>query len=143
MKKHDQILIFLTYILLLIGCSSPKESLIPTYNKGGYKIKAIKFEPKNTDLIISGKVYDVESRKPLGNVQLSIGCIKIQNSHNGEYTFITKNYFEDNHLFIEAISIGYRTIQTNFISINNKNEINIDFYLSEDDRPFINCEGIN
>ena len=151
MKRHDQILIFLGYILLLlllflfllIGCSSTKESLTPTHNKGGYKIKAVKFEPKNTDLKISGTVYDVNGNKPLTHVELSIGCSKIQNSANGEYNFIIKNHLENNPLFIEAISIGYQTVRTNFISIVKKNNINIDFYLSEDDRPFINCEGIN
>jgi hypothetical protein len=41
--------------------------------------------------------------------------------------------------FIEVISVGYRTIETDCIDIYNKNEVKIDFYLAEDDRPFIYC----
>jgi hypothetical protein len=33
----------------------------------------------------------------------------------------------------------YYTIETNFIDIYNKNEIKIDFYLAEYDRPFLDC----
>lgn len=106
-------------------------------------MKTIKFDNKNTDLQITGKVYDIKNNEPLSNVRLSIGCIKIQNSSNGEYSFVIKSNLKDNLLFIEAISIGYKTIQTSLINIVDKNEINIDFYLSEDDRPFINCEGMD
>ncbi|WP_157207848.1 peptidase associated/transthyretin-like domain-containing protein [Mariniflexile maritimum] len=143
MKSFKQILIFFIYLLLLNGCSSIKEELIPTYNKGGYKMKIVKSNIKASYLKISGKVSDVMNNKPLDNVYLSIGCNKIKNSQNGEYSILIKNDFKDNYLFVEVVSIGYKTIQTKFINITNESEIKIDFYLTEDDRPLINCEGIN
>ncbi|MFV5687488.1 hypothetical protein ACM55M_02545 [Flavobacterium sp. ZT3R25] len=115
--------------------------LIPTYNKGGYKIKIIEINSKTNpiNLKITGKVFDATNGKILSNAQLVIGCFKIQNSSQGEYTFKTNNLKND-FFYIEAIFTGYKTIQTDFIDLTNKNEIQIDFYLAEDDRPFINCE---
>jgi len=45
-------------------------------------------------------------------------------------------------MYFEAISIGYKTIQTKTIKLEFKN-VNINFFMFEDDRPFINCEEIN
>lgn len=127
--------------MVFCGCSSIKNELIPTYNKGGYKVNAIRVKSKiNSDEVtIKGTVFDVKTGKPISPpVLLTVGCLKIQTSSQGEYSFKTQN-FKDDYFFIEVISVGYRTIETNFIDIYNKSEVKIDFYLAEDDRPFIDC----
>lgn len=143
MKIQKQIILFTINFLLLLGCSSTKEKLIPTYNEGGYKIKIIKLDSKINELRIRGKVYDVKNKLPLSDVELAIGCLKVKSLPNGEYSFLLKKDLKDSIFFIEAISIGYKSIETNLLSTVDRNEIIIDFYLSEDDRPLINCEGFN
>lgn len=142
MKKHISLLLILACLLVLSGCYSLKNDLIPTYNSGGYKI--INSKEKSTknsnELTISGKVYDIKTGKLLNNATVLAPCIRIQVSSKGEYAIKTKNSTYSNY-FIEVVSLGYKTIQTNFIDLKNKKEINIDFYLNEDDRPLINCEG--
>lgn len=142
MKKYNSLSLILACLLVLAGCSSVKNDLIPTYNAGGYKIIYSKENStKNSnELIISGKVYDVNTGKPINNATVIASCIKIQVSSKAEYVIKTENSTNTNY-YIEVISFGYKTIQTNFIDLKNKKEINIDFYLTEDDRPLINCEG--
>lgn len=126
--------------MVLASCSV-KNDLIPTSNKGGYKIINSKEKSKKNfnEIIISGKVYDLKTGKPLNNVTLLASCLRIQVSSKGEYSFKIENSTYNNY-FIKVISFGYKTIETNFIDLKNTNEINIDFYLTEDDRPLINCE---
>jgi hypothetical protein len=142
MKKQTTISLLLTCLLVLASCSSVKNNLLPTYNSGGYKIinSKEKSTPNSNELIISGKVYDIKIGKPINNTTLLVSCLKIQVSSKGEYTIKTENSTYP-YYFIEVVSLGYKTIQTNFIDLKNKNEITINFYLTEDDRPLINCEG--
>jgi hypothetical protein len=142
MKKQTTISLLLTCLLVLASCSSVKNNLLPTYNTGGYKIISSKEKstPNSNELIISGKVYDIKTGKPINNTTLLVSCLKIQVSSKGEYTIKTENSTYP-YYFIEVVSLGYKTIQTNFIDLKNKNEITINFYLTEDDRPLINCEG--
>jgi hypothetical protein len=143
MKKIKNYNLILTiFFVALNGCSSLKKELILTQNKGGYTVKVVKTNSKtNTNnLKITGKVFDLANGNTLSNAELHIGCYKIKTSSQGEYTFETTN-FNNNLFYMEAIFIGYKTIQTDFINLTNKNEIHIDFFLSEDDRPLINCEG--
>lgn len=142
MKKYNSLSVILACLLILASCSSVKNDLIPTYNAGGYKIinSKEKSTPNSNELIISGKVYDVKTGKPLNNTTLLVSCLRIHVSSKGEYFIKTENSTNTNY-FIEVVSIGYKTIQTNFIDLKNKKEININFYLTEDDRPLMNCEG--
>lgn len=142
MKPFNLIVIFFTYLFLIISCSTIKNELIPTNNIGGYKI-----ELKNnsnidsTEIHFFGKVIDVATEKPISNAQLTFGCLKYETSSNGEYSFRIK-YSDDSTLYLKAITIGYKTIETKFLSFTNNNSIKINFYLAEDDRPFINCGGV-
>lgn len=142
MKKHIFILLIFSYLFALIGCSSINNELIPTYNKGGYKIKIIKSAIKSDEVIIKGKVFDVDTGIPISDAHVILGCIKIKTSSQGEYSFKTKNSTYKNY-FIEVIYIGYKSIITNYIDLTDQKERKIDFYLVPDDRPLINCEGVN
>ena len=141
MKKINLSLILFAFVMILNGCSSTKNKLIPTANKGGYKINVIKSKSiiNSDDVIIKGTVFDIETGKPISPpVLLTIGCLKIQASSQGEYSFITQN-FKDDYFFIEVISIGYKSVITDYLDLTNINEVKIDFYMAKDDRPLIDC----
>lgn len=137
MKKIRFILCFLT--LSFAGCNTLQNNLFPTYNNGGYIIKKTNSKTLSKSLIISGKVFDKETKEPLANAQVSIDCHKIITSKIGEYRYSTQNSKEN--LFLETLFIGYKTVLTNFINTNNTSEIQIDFYLVQDDRPLEDCLG--
>lgn len=134
MKQYNYILLFFNFLLILSGCSSFKKELIPTYNKGGYKINIIKTKTNSDEVIIKGKVFDLETGIPISDAQVTLGSIKTKTSSQGEYSFKTKNSTY-NHYFIEVIYFSYKSILTNYLDLTDKNEIKIDFYLVPDDRP--------
>ena len=136
----------LYYILLIIAisCASNKHVIIPTFNKGGYIINSNKkkLDLNSTDIYIYGRVLDVINKKPISNVQISMGCSKTQTSLNGEYSFKVKRS-EDIALNLKSITIGYKSVETEFFDFSKTSDINVDLFLIEDDTPFINCEGKN
>ena len=139
MKKINLSLILFAFVMILNGCSSTKNKLIPTANKGGYKVNVIKTKTNNSDeVIIKGTVFDVETGIPISNAQVTLGCVKIQTSSQGEYSFKTKNSTY-NHYFLEVIYFSYKPIITDYLDLTDKNERIIDFYLILDDRPLIDC----
>lgn len=141
MNKATINLVLVTLLMILGGCSLVDNKLIPTANKGGYTMDVIKSKSKtNSDeLIIKGTVFDVNTGAPVKTpVILKVGCLKVEVSSQGNYSFTTKNFKQD-YFFIEVISIGYKSIVTNFLDLTNKNELIINFYLAEDDRPLLEC----
>jgi hypothetical protein len=46
--------------MVFCGCSSIKNELIPTYNKGGYKVNIIKNKINSDEVTIKGTVFDVK-----------------------------------------------------------------------------------
>jgi hypothetical protein len=135
---NKKIIIF-GYLSILISCSSVEKKLIPTYNKGGYQVNILKTNLNDTS--IEGKIFNFANGKPISHSEVIIGCLKYKTSSNGEYSFKLNNLSDT--FFIKASSIGYKTVETNFINLNKKGKMRIDFYLIEDDRPLINCEGKN
>ena len=141
MNKATINLVLVTLLMILGGCSLVNNKLIPTANKGGYTMDVIKSKSKtNSDqLIIKGTVFDVNTGAPVKPpVILKVGCLKVEVSSQGNYSFTTKNFKQD-YFFIEVISIGNKSIVTNFLDLTNKNELIINFYLAEDDRPLLEC----
>ena len=134
--KIRKIRITLGYVLILIlaSCSSIDKSLIPSYNKGGYRISIANFETGN----LTGRIVDVENGEPLSNSEIMIGCFKVITSFDGIYSIKTKDL--SSTFYIKAQSIGYKTVETEFFKLNKEDGMRIDFYLVEDDRPLINCE---
>ena len=143
MKDLNFKLIIFVSIIIVIGCSSVKNKLILTDNKGGYVITIEnKSDIDQSEIRFVGKVFDVSNEEPIANAELVMGCLKTKTSLNGEYSFeIVKSDLEI--IFIKGQSVGYKTIETNFLNTENNNSVKIDFYLVEDNRPLINCEGLN
>lgn len=133
MKKKVYLLLF---SVLICGCTSVKKELIPTNNKGGY-ILTLSENNQKGKVLISGKVVDVKTNEPLSNTQLFIGCAKTITSKNGEYSFkVNKSEVKQ---YIEVSTIGYKKIKTNFLKLNDKTNLKIDFFLEEDDSLLIDC----
>jgi hypothetical protein len=141
MFKNSLNLFLVALLIVLGGCSTTNNKLIPTANRGGYTIDVVKTKSKinSGEVSIKGTVFDVNTGAPLQSpILLKVGCLKIQASSQGNYSFKTNN-FNDDYFFIEVISIGYKSVVTNFLDLKNKNELIINFYLAEDDRPLIEC----
>ena len=132
-------IIIILFLVLGYSCSSTKDSLIPTNNKGGYKlvISDNNKDLKTNEVLIFGKVVDLKTNKPLSHTQILIGCLKFETSANGEYSFKIKK--SDVKQYLEVSSVGYKKIETSFLNFNLNNYFNINFYLAEDDKPLIDC----
>ena len=133
--------LYLGIVIILASCLSHREILIPTNNKGGYKIVSLKNNSNvnPNEVYLFGKVFDVKTKKPINYANLRTGCFSTSANVNGEYSFKIR---KSDNIYLEVFSIlGYKNIQTNLFKLNNKNSININFFLTEDDRPLINCEG--
>jgi hypothetical protein len=141
MRQKIVFLFFITIVLMFSRCSSIEKGLIPTYNNGGYKIiRNHTISTNDSDEInITGKVLDLSTGKPIDYATIAFMCVETKVSSKGEYSFKTKKSTYEN-FFITAYAIGYKKIETNFIDFNNNNNIEVNFYLSEDDKPFIDCE---
>lgn len=141
-KKYFIILLFVC-ILVIAGCSSAKDRLLPTYNNGGYVIETINSNSDSSNMVtISGRIFDIKTKKPIINfpsLTLKYGCNEAQVSNQGTFSFKVDNSKRDDYFNIRAVGFMYYTIETNFIDTYNKNEIKIDFYLAEYDRPFLDC----
>ncbi|WKB80390.1 hypothetical protein QYR09_11575 [Cellulophaga lytica] len=135
--KIKIILIFGCF-LIIISCSTNK-NLTPTYNKGGYNINLSNTKQNASKINIVGQVFDVTNGKPLSHSEVIIGCLKSKTSLNGKYSIILDK--SSKTFFVKTGSIGYKSVETDFINLAEEDEITINFYLMEDDRPFNNCEG--
>jgi len=139
MRKFNCVVILAICLFMFVSCSSVKNKLIPTENKGGYIINNTKSKVNLEEVDIEGTVFDVQTGKPIAlGVQLEFGCIKIKLLSDGKYSFKTRNV-KDFPDFIGVIAFGYRRIETANIDTQYKRKVRVDFYLSEDDRPFIDC----
>lgn len=141
MKKYKFMLV-ITCLFILVGCSSVTGQLLPTNNKGGYKVILGEQEIKTEDesVTIRGHVYDVKTGKALSDATLLTGCFKFQTTTDGEYSFRTRNLKGD-AFFMMAVVYPYRAVETDYVDIYNRKEVIIDFYLALDERPLLECAG--
>jgi hypothetical protein len=152
MKKYKSIVLILV-CLFMSGCSVAQTKLTPTNNKGGYTVAIGKGQsgskPETVDFLIKdgtsvtirGHVFDVKTRKPLSNVQLTDGCFKFFTTEQGEYSFRTRN-LQGNSFYLQAVVYPYLAVETDYIDIYNKKEVIVNFYLMIDQRPLFDCSGI-
>lgn len=129
-------------IALFIGISCTYQSLSsikPTYNKGGYTI-AITDSKKGIEnnIVITGQFRDVETDKPITSGWITIGCQKILIDSMGFYHAKENAY---DKVFLISTAIGYREIETEHFRAERGDSVNINFFLVQDDKPLIDCEG--
>jgi hypothetical protein len=134
-----KILVDLIILGLLTSCGQTKIARInPTNNKGGYTITTLKNNKQENNTVIYGYVKDYSSKKPLAQSLVKLGCSTFDVDNSGFYKI--KGSAIDN-IFLTSISIGYKTIETDYFKLDKSDSTNINFFLSPDDRPLINCEG--
>lgn len=115
------------------------QEIIPTNNKGGYTLNYTAQEGinKKESIIIFGVVYDVKSLELIQASKIRFLCKDAKTNEKGEYKIVVeKSNFEYNQLVVKAI--GYKTVKTNIFKIK-ESSIQINFYLEEEDMPFIDC----
>jgi hypothetical protein len=131
----------LFFLFLIVSCqSSGKFKIKSTNNKGGYTV-SIK---KNTSLIdkdsitIYGYVKSIEDETLLKGAFVKLGCNSIIVDSNG---FFKINERPSEVIYLSCSWIGFKTIETEIFVLESGDSVNVNFYLSTDDRPLINCEG--
>lgn len=118
-------------ILVCISCKSGNR-IIPSNNDGGYIISNV---GSKDSLMIQGFVKDVESLNPIPGSVIKLHCTKVYTDDKGYYSIRLTRNLEPFRLLTSFI--GYRSIETKEFTSNNS--LRVDFYLEEDDKPFIDC----
>lgn len=116
------------------------QTIEPTNNDGGYTTEYFKNNilKKSDSIVIFGNVFSLSDNKNIGVAEVIFGCTKKEIIGNGSYKFrTTSNDLKTNYL--KARGLGHKAIETEFFPLKPGDSIKIDFYLSEDNRPIIDC----
>jgi len=134
--KH---LVIILIFACVIGCAQ-KSVLLPTHNQGRYSFKLYHSkELENQEKIhLGGSIVDLETKKMLVGATVKFGCLKAV-SEDSRYEFRFGKTDVQTH--VEATAIGYLSIITSPFSLNAGDSLVVSFYLEEDKRPILNCEG--
>lgn len=134
----NQSLVLYSSLILMIWTSCL--ALKPTYNSGRYTFskKANKILQNQDSMVIYGFVRSLNKKQVLSPASIVFGCSKISTDRAGYYrlkleTISIKTFLVTNH-------IGFRTIETEPILLARGDSVNINFYLSEDDRIIFDCQ---
>ncbi len=123
---------------LFASFSMKSQTLLPTNNKGGYTLQKISGKTNNTTIRINGKAMNLKDNSEISDAKITFICTKVITNKKGEYEFLMRNNdLEKNYLKI--IALGFKTVETDFFQIKPGINLKINFYLEEDDKPFIDC----
>lgn len=126
--------------LIFYGSTGFSQTIKPTNNDGGYTIEYFKNRvlKKSDSIVVFGNVFSLSDNKNIGAAQVIFGCMRKNIIGDGSYKFKTNaNTLKTNYL--KALGLGHRSVETEFFPLNPGDSIKIDFYLSEDNRPIIDC----
>lgn len=133
--------VLLILLLSVISCQ-PRiaAKMKSTYNNGGYTVSILKKKSPqaNNDIVIYGSVNDVGNKSPLIASVIKIGCNSISVNNTGVY--YAKEKAVEN-LFITCTSIGHLTLETENLKLQKGDSVRVNFFLAQDERPLVNCEG--
>lgn len=132
-------LIFVSFLIILTSCTS----LIinkPTYNNGRYNFSTNRNNLlyAQDSIVIYGFIKTIGTKEPLKFSLITFGCSKVTSDTLGFFRF--KDHSISVKSFLFANSIGFRGVETDHLMLSKGDSVNINFYLSEDDRPLINCQ---
>lgn len=133
-----QTLIYLTVGIVIISCHPKAVKLKPTYNKGGFTISHFQTGSRN-GAVIFGQIKDIETNEIIRSATIKMGCLTVQSDESGAYKISDES--NTGKSFLTCSFIGYRTIETERFKLDKGDSLKIDFFLVQDDRPLINCEG--
>ncbi|WP_417363058.1 hypothetical protein [Galbibacter sp.] len=142
MKNRKTTFFLFGLLLFIVGGSftiNNHNNLKPSYTNGsGYKLKL-----RNVIQIVNDSIWiqiNVRNHKNdfiKGGTQVAIGCEKI-NIANGQLSLLLRKV--DVEFIFKVSSVGYYSVETEPLFLEEKDSVEIDFVLGEDYRPIINCE---
>jgi hypothetical protein len=137
MKIH--ILIYLTVgIVTIISCQPKALNIRPSYNKGGFTMSHFQAKSKNS-IVVFGQIKDIETNEIIRSAIVKMGCTTVQSDDSGTYKISGESITSKS--FLTCSFIGYRTVETERFKLETGDSLKVDFFLVQDDRPMINCEG--
>lgn len=130
-------------IILLIVASSSKNvlELYPTYNRGGYTFdrhKSTRLQRQDS-AVVTGSIRDIDNQEILIGSNVVLGCIKKNVSDSLYYIKTDSLRFGTS---VIATSVGYLTVETKPLTMQAGDSVVINFYLIQDEKQLINCEGV-
>ncbi|GCC50819.1 hypothetical protein SanaruYs_10370 [Chryseotalea sanaruensis] len=136
-----EFILFMIVFVFAISCTIQRDTkLKPTNNKGGYTINKYTSNEllEGDSAIIYGyvKQYDSFNSIPIANI--NIACVSVLPDSTGYYQIKGKAGSETT--FLTCVSIGQKSIETEFFKLQRGDSLNINFFLVQDDRALINCE---
>lgn len=133
-----QNLIYLIVGIVIISCQPKVLNIRPTYNNGGFAMSHFQNKPSN-GIVVVGQIKDIETNEIISSATVKMGCLTVQSNDLGLYKFSMESITSKS--FLTCSFIGYRTIETDRFDLITGDSLKVDFFLIQDDRPMINCEG--
>lgn len=135
LKLLNFILNLIVFSFLNLSCFAQK-NMLSTRNSSKYMVE---YKTNNSNLSIFGKVVDIISKEPIPGAKVELGCGTTVTDSLGFFKFDLKKDLKD--IYLKCSFIGYQPIETHDFNLNH-NSIKLDFFLSLDDRPMIDCPQI-
>ncbi|NDK55164.1 hypothetical protein [Pontibacter fetidus] len=134
------LLFYLLISALFVSCKTEQLALTPTYNKGGYTFKVYKskYLAAQDSIYIGGSVYDIVTKELLEGAVVNYGC-NYYGDQLGNYSLITRPYSIGYPLVSRYV--GYLNVETTPVIFQAGDSVRIDFYIAQDERPLIHCDG--
>jgi len=133
---------YLVICLIIVACQTKQTTITPTHNDGGYELSFLKSQKPvlGDSITIYGRFKDVETKEAIKIGAVQFYCMQYFADSLGNYTFTIKR--PSTEIFLTGSAVGYRLIETDQFTVGENELVNINLFLSQDDRPLINCEGI-
>lgn len=82
--------------------------------------------------------FNIATNEKIVSAKIEIPCLSTSSNTEGEYYLYLKPSNSTFSNFIKITAVGYKTVETAFFKTDSS-DIEVNFYLSEDDRPLIQC----
>lgn len=82
--------------------------------------------------------FNIATNEKIVSAKIEIPCLSTSSNTEGEYYLYLKPSNSTFSNFIKITAVGYKTVETDFFKTDSS-DIEVNFYLSEDDRPLIQC----
>ncbi|MBC5775493.1 hypothetical protein H8S95_15555 [Pontibacter sp. KCTC 32443] len=130
----------LVFAILFISCKTEQLVLTPTYNKGGYTLEEYKSKAlaAQGEFYVGGRIIEAHTKQPMPGVAVKLGCY-FSGDDYGNYNFKTTPGTELNQLISRYV--GYLDVESKPMKFQAGDSLIIDFYMAQDEKPLINCEG--
>ena len=132
--KRNKYLPMMLVCMLLYGCNVKKK--LSTYNNSYYTVARFNKNKNNLNNNVTINIKELNG-KPLNNLTYWIkrDCETVRVDNASTYHF--KVDYET--LRMEVTGFGYRTVEIKPLNLNVNDSVVLNFYLTPDDRPLLEC----